>query len=134
MNLAINARDAMTEGGTLTIATSVLPHGAGVEATLPSLKTQPCVLLRVADTGAGMSDDVRAHIFEPFFTTKENGRGSGLGLATVYGIVKQSGGEILVSSRVGEGTTFQIGLPLARVSKRHSLEADNLVKTAISIT
>src|SRR5205814_7330463 len=126
--------DAMQLGGTLTIATSVLAHGAGQEATLPSLKAQPCVFLRVADTGIGMSDEVRAHIFEPFFTTKGNQRGRGLGLATVYGIVKQSGGEILVSSRPGQGTTFQIWLPLVSVSEQHSLEPAPLAITSMTTT
>ncbi len=96
MNLAINARDAMPKGGTLTIATDLSPDA---------------VLIRIADTGVGMSEDVRSHMFEPFFTTKPIGQGSGLGLATVYGIVKQNGGEISVASEINRGTTITVSLP-----------------------
>ena len=105
MNLAVNARDAMPKGGTLTISTS--------EATeerngLPATKMARLV---VTDTGTGMSPEVRAKIFEPFFTTKGPGKGTGLGLATVYGIVKQSGGQIGVDSALGVGTAFRVELP-----------------------
>jgi PAS domain S-box-containing protein len=107
MNLVINARDAMPEGGRLTIATfSANRDGDIVSSTSPGY-----VGIRVTDTGIGMPEHVQAHIFEPFFTTKENGKGSGLGLATVYGIVKQSGGEIHVASRPREGASFTICLP-----------------------
>jgi CheY-like chemotaxis protein len=99
MNLAVNARDAMATGGRLRFATASVA-GGGVE-------------LAVSDTGCGIPDDVRARIFEPFFTTKAEGLGHGLGLATVYGIVRQHGGTIEVDSEVGCGTTFTIRLPLA---------------------
>ena len=110
MNLAANARDAMPEGGRLDIATS----NARVEGDRfdrPGLRPGDYVVLRVTDTGTGMPEHVRAHIFEPFFTTKEQGKGTGLGLATVYGIVKQSGGGIYAESGHGQGTTFVIYLP-----------------------
>jgi PAS domain S-box-containing protein len=107
MNLVINARDAMPDGGRLTIAT----YTANRDGDFVSSPTPRYVGIRVTDTGIGMPEEVQAHIFEPFFTTKENGKGSGLGLATVYGIVKQSGGEIHVASRPREGASFTICLP-----------------------
>ena len=101
-NLAVNARDAMPEGGRLSISTRHVAHlGA------------PHVELVVSDTGTGMDADTLSHLFEPFFTTKDTSRGSGLGLATVYGIVAQSGGEVLVVSVLGEGSSFRVLLPLA---------------------
>jgi PAS domain S-box-containing protein len=104
LNLSVNARDAMPEGGRLTISTrnTVVGGGAANE-----------VWLTVQDTGSGMTDEVRTHIFEPFFTTKGLGQGTGLGLATVYGIVQQNGGRIWVDSAVGVGTTFSIAFPAA---------------------
>ena len=114
MNLATNARDAMRDqgGGTLTIRTQ-----AAEQADIPDRETgtKPgdYLLIEVSDTGSGMDAETREKIFEPFFTTKEPGKGTGLGLATVYGIVKQSGGYLFVDSREGEGTTFRIFLPAA---------------------
>jgi PAS domain S-box-containing protein len=113
MNLAINARDAMPDGGCLSIET--FPASRDGEAATEGRHVGDYVAVRVSDTGVGMSAEVQAHIFEPFFTTKENGKGSGLGLATVYGIVKQSGGEIYVVSGVHSGTSFTLCLP-ARVA------------------
>jgi len=106
VNLAVNARDAMSEGGTLTISTGTLA------APSPGSGEERRALLRVRDTGCGMSEEVRAHLFEPFFTTKERGKGTGLGLATVYGIVQSLRGRIEVESAAGAGTTFTIVLPL----------------------
>jgi two-component system cell cycle sensor histidine kinase/response regulator CckA len=113
MNLAVNARDAMPRGGRLMIRTSTVKSVNDVEAGGGGEAMPGChVLLAVSDTGHGMSEDVRARIFEPFFTTKPVGKGTGLGLATVYGIVKQSGGHIWVETHPGQGTTFKICLPI----------------------
>jgi PAS domain S-box-containing protein len=110
MNLAGNARDAMPEGGSLVIRTGNRSPSEPSPA-LPGLKPGDYVLLRVTDTGVGMPEHVRTHVFEPFFTTKEQGKGTGLGLATIYGIVKQSGGGIYLESEEKHGTTFSIYLP-----------------------
>ncbi len=111
MNLAVNARDAMIAGGRLLITTEAedLPEGWLNESG--EIIRGPCVRVSVSDTGAGMPPEVRARIFEPFFTTKGPGKGTGLGLATVYGIVRQAGGGIVVESAPGRGTTFRILLP-----------------------
>jgi two-component system cell cycle sensor histidine kinase/response regulator CckA len=124
LNLAVNAREAMPRGGSFEICTSMIDF-AGDEAVEmlelavddTKLSVLPmrgsCVVIAISDTGRGISPEIRPHIFEPFFTTKEIGKGTGLGLATVYGIVKQSGGAMTLESEVGRGSTFTIMLPAA---------------------
>jgi signal transduction histidine kinase len=111
LNLAINARDAMPEGGELRIATRNSPIGGTADEL--DLAAGEYATLSVADTGTGMSDAVKARLFEPFFTTKDVGKGTGLGLAQVYGFVRQSGGDVQVESVLGRGTKITILLPRA---------------------
>jgi signal transduction histidine kinase len=112
LNIVTNARDAMPKGGTLTMTTTQVVIGGdpGAEGALPNGRY---AVLRVTDTGAGMDDATMQRVFEPFFTTKAPGSGTGLGLSTVLGVVKQSGGHVAVQSRPGQGTTFSIFLPAA---------------------
>lgn len=114
MNLVVNSRDAMLDGGTITIATSSINADAAFVRNHSGLTPGEYVVLAISDTGVGMTDEVKAQIFEPFFTTKEGDNGTGLGLATCYGIVTQAGGSIEVVSVVGVGTTIKAYLPLRR--------------------
>jgi CheY-like chemotaxis protein len=113
LNLVVNARDAMRDGGRLTLETTTATIESAEEHEFSPEELAPgdYVCISVTDDGAGMSDEVKQHLFEPFFTTKDEGRGSGLGLATSYGIVRQSGGHICVESELGQGTTVKIFLP-----------------------
>jgi two-component system cell cycle sensor histidine kinase/response regulator CckA len=121
MNLAVNARDSMPDGGRLTISTANARRGRDHAGSLHDLEAGEYVMLAVSDSGVGMSPEVLNRVFEPFFTTKELGKGTGLGLSTVYGIVKQSGGEVEVESSPGIGTTFRVYLPVAKGSPEASV-------------
>lgn len=113
VNLAINAQDAMPHGGKLTISTENIQFGHDEDNEISKLGIGPFVKMTVADTGDGIDESIQDRIFEPFFTTKDSSKGSGLGLSTVHGIVKQSGGEILLHSEKGKGATFEIYFPAA---------------------
>ena len=111
LNLGLNARDAMPDGGTLTVAATMERLESEDVAGFPHVESGDYVCLIVSDTGLGMNEDVKAHVFEPFFTTKSRGLGTGLGLASVYGIVQQAGGHVTIESESGKGTTFFVYLP-----------------------
>ena len=114
INLAVNARDAMPRGGPLTITAELAVIDAKYKEQVPDAMIGTFVRLSVADEGSGMNETVRNKIFEPFFTTKEVGKGTGMGLATVYGIVKQHQGWIEVESQPGAGSVFKVYLPVAK--------------------
>ena len=120
MNIAVNARDAMPNGGTLAIATANIELEAANVPQHSNLKAGRYVELTISDTGHGMSETTASHIFEPFFTTKDTGRGTGLGLSTVFGIVRQSGGDVTVQSEMGRGTEFKVLLPEAEIAAASS--------------
>ena len=116
VNLVVNAVDACARGGRIAVRT--LGEAVAEPAEVPELAPGPYAVLEVADTGAGMEEEVRRRVFEPFFTTKPLGRGSGLGLATAFGVARQSGGTVTVESRPGEGATFRLWLPRVGAARR----------------
>jgi PAS domain S-box-containing protein len=126
LNLALNARDAMPQGGFLNIETSTVDFSEPFALPSGILPAGSYAVLKISDSGAGMTPEVLSHLFEPFFTTKGSGKGTGLGLSNVYGVVKQSGGEISVSSQIGHGTTFDIYLPRSN-SAVEAEEADPVI-------
>jgi PAS domain S-box-containing protein len=124
VNLTINARDSMPDGGRLTIETGPASVDPAHPGGHPRVRGRPLVLLSVADTGVGMDEEVRRRAFEPFFTTKPSGEGTGLGLSTVFGIVTQSGGDVWIESRPGQGTTVKVCLPRIDAAPELAAEPD----------
>jgi CheY-like chemotaxis protein len=135
MNMAINARDAMPGGGKLTIRTSNILIDEKISFRNRELDAGEYVMLSISDTGIGMSEEIQSHLFEPFFTTKGIGKGTGLGLATCYGIISQSGGDIRVYSEPDAGTTFKIYLPRinAPLDPAPSAETDKMPRGKESV-
>jgi hypothetical protein len=129
MNLALNARDAMPDGGTLTLATANAELSPSDAGRCPGMKPGGHVVLAVSDTGTGIPKEMLPHLFEPFYTTKGEGKGTGLGLATVHGIAKQSNGFITVASKAGDGTTFRVYLP--RVEERAPGPSDSQIIVSV---
>jgi two-component system, cell cycle sensor histidine kinase and response regulator CckA len=124
MNLAVNARDAMPQGGQLTLETSLVNLDETFSAKRLGVRPGRYVIISLADTGVGMGEQTLSHLFEPFFTTKNPGQGTGLGLATAYGIIRQSGGAIAFESELGRGTTARIYLPLSAAASRGPAASD----------